>query len=124
MLTVDLVRATCRAGNLHVTPLKGKDRVRAEELAAEFLAIAAAHVGLAQHALGEASKKTGCSILENVAARAQDCGTGRYRLADSDEVVFVAAGSVQNDQRFSGRRIFGGHEAVDEAKVFSHALGP
>lgn len=54
MLTADLVRATCRAGQLHITPLAGKQRARAAELAAAYLAIAADHVGKAQHELDEA----------------------------------------------------------------------
>lgn len=54
MLTADLVRATCRAGQLHVTPISGKQRPRAEELAATYLSIATAHTGAAQHELKEA----------------------------------------------------------------------
>ena len=54
MLTADLVRATCRSGQLHITPLAGKQRARAAELAAVYLEIAAAHVGKAQHELDEA----------------------------------------------------------------------
>jgi uncharacterized protein len=54
MLTADLVRATCRAGQLHVTPLAGKQRVRAVELADAYLAIATAHTGAAQHEVKEA----------------------------------------------------------------------
>jgi predicted nuclease of restriction endonuclease-like RecB superfamily len=54
MLTADLVRATCRGGQLHVTPLAGKQRARAEELAAAYLSIAVAHTGSAQHELKEA----------------------------------------------------------------------
>ena len=37
MLTADLVRATRRGGQLHVTPLSGKQRQRAEELAEVYL---------------------------------------------------------------------------------------
>jgi predicted nuclease of restriction endonuclease-like RecB superfamily len=54
VLTADLVRATCRAGQLHVTPIAGKQRARAEELAATYLAIATAHTAAAQHELKEA----------------------------------------------------------------------
>ena len=54
MLSADLVRATCRSGQLHVTPLAGKQRARAEELATAYLAIASAHVGAAQRELKEA----------------------------------------------------------------------
>lgn len=54
MLTADLVRATCRSGQLHVTPLAGKQRARAEELAAAYLDLAAANVGAAQRDLKEA----------------------------------------------------------------------
>lgn len=49
MLTVDLVRATRRGKSLHLTALKGKTKVRAEQLADIYLELAAAHVG-ASHA--------------------------------------------------------------------------
>jgi hypothetical protein len=51
MLTSDLVRATRRGGLLHVTPLGGKQRQRAEELAEIYLGLALAQCGSAHHEL-------------------------------------------------------------------------
>lgn len=45
MLTVDLVRATRRGRELRLTPLKGKNRVRAEQLAEIYLNLAVSHAG-------------------------------------------------------------------------------
>jgi predicted nuclease of restriction endonuclease-like RecB superfamily len=88
VLTADLVRATCRSGTLHVTPLKGKDRVRAEELAAEYLAIAAAHIGMAQHALGEAFAGV------EVASREAKLSAGLIKLIE-DACEFEAESAVE-----------------------------
>jgi predicted nuclease of restriction endonuclease-like RecB superfamily len=49
MLTADLVRATRRAGKLVVTPLAGKTRTRAVELADAYLAVTVGQVGCPQH---------------------------------------------------------------------------
>jgi len=51
MLTADLVRATRRGGQLHVTPLGGKQRKRAEELAESYLGLTLANAGSAHHEL-------------------------------------------------------------------------
>jgi predicted nuclease of restriction endonuclease-like RecB superfamily len=88
MLTADLVRATCRAGNLHVTALKGKDRVRAEELATEYLSLAAAHVGAPQHALGEAFAAV------EVASREAKLSAGLIKLIE-DACEFEAESAVE-----------------------------
>ena len=51
MLTADLVRATKRGDQLHVAPLNGKQRQRAEELAASYLELARSQCGGTQHEL-------------------------------------------------------------------------
>jgi predicted nuclease of restriction endonuclease-like RecB superfamily len=51
MLTADLVRATKRGDQLHVTALSGKQRQRAEELAASYLELARSQCGGTQHEL-------------------------------------------------------------------------
>src|SRR6185295_15496782 len=54
MLTADLVRATRRGDQLHVQAIAGKQRQRAEELAASYLDIAQAQCGGTQHELDTA----------------------------------------------------------------------
>jgi uncharacterized protein len=88
MLTADLVRATSRSGNLHVTPLTGKNRVRAEELAAEYLAIASAHVGSPQHVLDEAFAAV------EVASREAKLCAGLIKLIE-DACEFEAESAVE-----------------------------
>ena len=51
MLTADLVRATKRGDQLHVAALSGKQRQRAEELAASYLELARSQCGGTQHEL-------------------------------------------------------------------------
>jgi uncharacterized protein len=51
MLTADLVRATRRGDQLHVQPIAGKQRQRAEELATSYLELAHAQCGGTQHEL-------------------------------------------------------------------------
>jgi len=51
MLTADLVRATRRGDQLHVQAISGKQRRRAEELAASYLEIAQSQCGGTQHEL-------------------------------------------------------------------------
>ena len=57
MLTADLVRASARGGELKLTKLAGKTRVRAQEIAESFISVARAHVGRSREelhtALGE-----------------------------------------------------------------------
>ena len=88
MLTADLVRATCRSGQLHVTPLTGKQRARAEELATAYLAIAAAHTGTAQHELKEALAAV------DVAAREAKLAAGLLKLIE-DACEFEAESPVE-----------------------------
>jgi uncharacterized protein len=76
MLTSDLVRATRRGGVLHVTPLGGKQRKRAEELAQTYLDLALAHVGAAQHEL-----KAAWSAVE-VASREVKLAAGLTKLIE------------------------------------------
>lgn len=59
MLTADLVRARRRGSELTVTPLSAQARQRAEELAADFVALAQSHVGMARDELDEA-----CAAVE------------------------------------------------------------
>ena len=87
MLTADLVRATCRSGQLHVTALTGKQRVRAEELAAAYLEIAAAHVGSAQRELKEAFAAV------EVASREVKLAAGLLKLIE-DACEFDAESAV------------------------------
>ena len=87
MLTADLVRGTCRSGQLHVAPLAGKQRVRAEELAAAYLEIAAAHVGSAQRELKEAFAAV------EVAAREAKLAAGLLKLIE-DACEFDAESEV------------------------------
>jgi len=91
MLTVDLVRATCRAGQLHVTPLAGKNRARAAELAATYLAIATDQVGKAQHELDEAFAAV------EVAAREAKLAAGLVKLID-DACEFEAESTLDPRQ--------------------------
>ena len=88
MLTADLVRATCRSGQLHVTPLVGKQRARAEELAAAYLAIAAAQTGTAQHEVKEAFAAV------DVAAREAKLAAGLLKLIE-DACEFEAESPVE-----------------------------
>src|SRR5688572_4363179 len=91
MLTVDLVRATCRSGQLHVTPLTGKQRARAAELAAGYIAIAAAHIGKAQHELDEAFAAV------EVAAREAKLAAGLIKLIE-DACEFEAESPIDPRQ--------------------------
>jgi uncharacterized protein len=88
VLTADLVRATCRSGQLHVTALAGKQRVRAEELAAAYLEIAAANVGVAQRELKEAFAAV------EVASREAKLAAGLLKLIE-DACEFDAESEVE-----------------------------
>ena len=52
-----------------------------------------------EHALGQAPEKPRGAVLEDGAARAEQTGVGREHLAELDEVVLVAAGAVEQQQR-------------------------
>ena len=76
MLTADLVRATKRNGNLHVTPLTGKLLQRAAELGETYLGLALAHLGAAHHEL-----KAAWSAVE-VAPREAKLAAGLLKLIE------------------------------------------
>lgn len=125
MLTVDLVRATCRAGHLHVTPLVGKQRARAAELAAIYISIAADHVGKAQHELDE-----GFAAVE-VAAREIKLAAGLIKLIE-DACEFEAESPIEPRQLRSdvfllaaaARRALGADQRFDRAAVLARAAEP
>jgi predicted nuclease of restriction endonuclease-like RecB superfamily len=87
MLTADLVRATRRGGQLHVTPLAGKQRQRAEELAEFYLGLALAHGGAAQHEV-----KAAWSSVE-VAAKEAKLAAGLLKLIE-DACEFESEGEI------------------------------
>lgn len=130
MLTVDLVRATCRAGQLHVTPLTGKQRARAAELAATYLSIASAQVGNAQHELDDAFASV------EVAAREIKLSAGLIKLIE-DGCEFEAESAIEPRQLRSDvfslaaatRRSLGADQRFDRAAILAraaepHGLGP
>lgn len=125
MLTADLVRATCRSGQLHVTPLAGKQRVRAAELAAGYVAIAAAHVGKAQHELDEAFAAV------DVAPREAKLAAGLIKLIE-DACEFEAESPIEPRQLRSdvftlaaaARRALSADQRFDRAAVLARAAEP
>jgi predicted nuclease of restriction endonuclease-like RecB superfamily len=125
MLTVDLVRATCRAGHLHVTPLAGKQRARAAELAATYISIATDHVGKAQHELDE-----GFAAVE-VASREIKLAAGLIKLIE-DACEFEAESPIEPRQLRSdvfllaaaARRALGADQRFDRAAVLAQAAEP
>jgi hypothetical protein len=72
---------------------------------------AALDVGEVEHPLGEALEKARRAALEHIAARAQQRGAGRELAADREQIVFVAAGAMEQQQRRGGQ-ITGGLEDV------------
>ena len=74
---------------------------------------AAAHVVLVEHALGEAAEEARHAVLEHAAARREQGRAGRDHLAEPEQVVLVAAGAVQQQERRepASRR---GLETMDE----------
>jgi uncharacterized protein len=125
MLTADLVRATCRGGRLHVTPLAGKQRARAQELAAEYLTLAAAHVGFAQHELKEAFAAV------EVAPREAKLAAGLIKLIE-DACEFEAESPVPprvlRSELFSlaaaARRAASGDQRFDRAALLERVAAP
>ena len=125
MLTVDLVRATCRAGQLHVTPLTGKQRARAAELAALFLAVASDHVGKAQHELDEAFASV------EVAPREAKLAAGLIKLIE-DGCEFEAESAIDPRQLRSevfslaaaARRSLTADQRFDRAALLERAAAP
>src|SRR5439155_20025277 len=85
---------------------------------------ARAHFLRIEHALGESPEETWRSILQNISAGTQYGGAGRDCLADANEIVLVAAGAMQYEERLSGAGILRGHKAMNESEIFGHALGP
>ncbi len=81
-------------------------------------------VGHVEHALGEAPEEARHPALDHVAARAQQAGAGQQHVAERDEIVFVAARAVEEQERRQPRhrRTL---EAVDERHGHSVlAAGP
>jgi predicted nuclease of restriction endonuclease-like RecB superfamily len=125
MLTADLVRATCRAGQLHVTPLAGKQRARAAELAATYLSIASSHVGKAQHELDEAFAAV------EVAPREAKLAAGLIKLIE-DAAEFEAESPIEPRQLRSDvfslaattRRALEADQRFDRAAVLQQAAQP
>src|SRR5688572_9709612 len=130
MLTSDLVRATRRGGLLHVTPLGGKQRQRAEELAQTYLDLALAHVGAAQHEL-----KAAWSAVE-VASREVKLAAGLTKLIE-DACELEAESQIEPRQLRSelfsaaaaARRALGEHEPFERKALLErvgqpHGLGP
>src|SRR5205823_4335558 len=77
-----------------------------------------------EYALGKAAEKSRRAVFQNVAAWAEDRCTGSDCLTDTDEIVLVASRTVKDEKRLPGCRVSSGLEAVDEAEIFRHALGP
>jgi uncharacterized protein len=125
VLTADLVRATCRSGQLHVTPIAGKLRARAEELAATYLSIATAHAGCAQHELKEAFAAV------EVAPREVKLAAGLIKLIE-DACEFEAESPVPprilRSELFTlaaaARRGVSGDQRFDRAALLEQAAQP
>src|SRR5687767_14623395 len=94
---------------------------RANELRQLFAA--RAHFGWIEHALGETAKKTRSSSFQNFPARADDRRTRSDGLGNSDQVVLVATGPVQNEQCVANARRRRA-KTVYEPQITRHALGP
>jgi uncharacterized protein len=69
LLTADLVHTRRRGDRLTVVPLAERDRTRARELAAAYLDLGRAHVGLTRGALLEACRAVAASARERRLAR-------------------------------------------------------
>jgi len=80
---------------------------------------APAHVVLVEHAFRQAAEEPRHAALQHLAARRQQRGAGRDRVAQRNEIVLVAAGAVQQEQRRRSRPI-AGFEAVDELRRLVH----
>jgi uncharacterized protein len=130
MLTSDLVRATRRGGLLHVTPLGGKQRERAEELAQTYLDLALAHVGAAHHEL-----KAAWAAVE-VASREVKLAAGLTKLIE-DACELEAESQIEPRQLRSelfsaaaaARRALAEHEPFERKALLErvgqpHALTP
>ncbi len=91
MLSADLVRATRRGGQLHVTVLSGKQRQRAAELAEGYIGLAHAHVGDSYQEL-----KAAWAAVE-VAAREAKLAAGLLKLIE-DACEFDAEVEIEPRQ--------------------------
>ena len=76
-------------------------------------------VVLVEHSGGEASEETGLAVFEDLSARAEQGGAGAEESAEGDQVVFVAAGAVEEEERGRGA----GFETGEHGNLFSHGLG-
>lgn len=130
MLTSDLVRATRRGGLLHVTPLAGQQRKRAEELAQTYLDLALAHVGAAHHEL-----KAAWAAVE-VASREVKLAAGLTKLIE-DGCELEAESQIEPRQLRSelfsaaaaARRALADHEPFERRALLErvgqpHGLSP
>jgi len=70
---------------------------------------AADEVVFVEDARGEAAEEAGLSVFEDLSARAEQGGAGTEELSEGDEVILVAAGAVEKEERGGGA----GVEAVD-----------
>jgi hypothetical protein len=77
---------------------------------------AADEIVFVEDAGGEAAEETGLSVFEDLSARAEERGAGAEELAEGDEVVFVAAGAVEEEKRGGGA----GFETGEHGNLFSH----
>ncbi len=125
MLTADLVRATRRGGQLHVTPLSGKQRQRAEELAEIYLGLALAQCGAAHHEL-----KAAWSDIE-VASKEVKLAAGLIKLIE-DACEFESESAVDPRQLRSelfsraaaARRTLADDQRFDRAALLEQTGAP
>jgi hypothetical protein len=55
-----------------------------------------------EHSLGEATEKARLAVLQDITPRAEQRGTGREFLSKWNQIILVAAGAVQEQQRRGG----------------------
>ena len=54
-------------------------------------------VGFVEDAGGETTEEAGLAVFEDLSARAEQRGAGAQESAERDEIVFVAAGAVEEE---------------------------
>jgi predicted nuclease of restriction endonuclease-like RecB superfamily len=125
MLTADLVRATRRGTQLHVSALTGKQRVRALELAETYLGLAVAQCGVAHHEL-----KAAWAAIE-VLPREVKLTAGLLKLIE-DACEFESESEIEPRQLRSDvfsraaaqRRSLGEEQRFERASVLSAVAEP
>ncbi len=75
---------------------------------------ATADIRLVEHAFGEPPEEAGHPVLQDRTPRREQSGTRREGAAETDQIVLIAAGAVQQEKR-RGCGIGAGLEAVMEA---------